>query len=96
MTDPVFSRVEDANTFICQSCEDEKGGVTVADHHATHTIVRCLEPPVDEESKEENKSTDERVASLEAQISALTSQMERIEKLLRQTLGGGSVVDGEA
>ena len=68
----------------------------MAEHHATHTIVRCLETPADEESNEENKSTDERVASLEAQISALTSQMERIEKLLRQTLAGGSVVDGEA
>ena len=36
-------------------CEDQQGGVTVGDHHATHTLVRCLEPPADEDSDEEEE-----------------------------------------
>ncbi|RPD54176.1 hypothetical protein L227DRAFT_580748 [Lentinus tigrinus ALCF2SS1-6] len=89
---------EDANIFVCQSC-DEKGGVTVGDHLGTHTLVRCLEPPAEEDSDEEQDSTDDRVAALETQISALTSQMSRIEKLLQSLVGGRTaelVVDGEA
>ncbi|KAI0708178.1 hypothetical protein C8T65DRAFT_211601 [Cerioporus squamosus] len=72
---------EDANIFVCQSCEDEKGGVTAGDHQATHTLVRCLEPPAEDVDEQED-STEKRVAALETQISALTSQMDRIEKLL--------------
>ncbi len=82
---------EDANIFVCQSCEDQKGGVTAGDHQATHTLVRCLEPPADEDKHKEN-DTEKRVAALESQISALTSQMDRMEKLL-QSLAHGRTAD---
>ncbi|TFK89009.1 hypothetical protein K466DRAFT_487737 [Polyporus arcularius HHB13444] len=82
---------EDANIFVCQSCEDQKGGVTAGDHQATHTLVRCLEPPADEDKEKEN-DTEKRVAALESQISALTSQMDRMEKLL-QSLAHGRTAD---
>ncbi|TFK86599.1 hypothetical protein K466DRAFT_587082 [Polyporus arcularius HHB13444] len=83
---------EDANIFVCQSCEDEKGGVTAGDHQATHTLVRCLEPPVGENNHEEDSVAEKRIAALETQMSALTSQMDRIEKLL-QSLALGRAAD---
>ncbi len=84
---------EDANIFICQSCEDEKGGVTAGDHQATHTLVRCLEPPVGKNNREKDNVTEKRIAALETQISALTSQMDRMEKLLQSLALGRAAAD---
>ena len=49
-------------------------------------------PEGDEDSDEEEDGTDQRIAALERQMSALTSQMDRIEKLL-QFLADGRPVE---
>ena len=69
-------RAEDAKTFICQSCEDREKGVTKGDHQATHTLVRCLKPRVDEESDEGDLQ--EQMKVMKTQITALTSQIEKL------------------
>ena len=76
--------IDDANVFICKTCDEEKGGIVFGDIHLpTHNLVRCLDPDdEDEDDDDESTDTESRVAALETQMSALTSQMDRIEKLL--------------
>ena len=69
-------RAEDAKIFICQSCEDREKGVTKGDHQATHTLVRCLKPRVDEGNDEGDLQ--EQMKVMKTQITALTSQIEKL------------------
>ncbi|KAI0373412.1 hypothetical protein BV20DRAFT_937448 [Pilatotrama ljubarskyi] len=80
---------EDSNVFVCAECDETKGGVTVADHQHTHSLVRCTEEEnedeeSDEEEEEEEDNTEERLSAVEDKLAALAAQMERIEKLLEQ------------
>ena len=84
--------VDDANVFICQACDETKGGVAHGDtHKATHNLVRCLDPDDEDDESDDGRkdSTESRVAALEIQMSALAAQMDRIEKLLLQSLAPG-------
>ncbi|KAI0767714.1 hypothetical protein C8Q74DRAFT_1203793 [Fomes fomentarius] len=74
---------EKANVFVCQTCDQEKGGITHGDTHlATHNLVRCMD---NKDGDEEKGCTESRIAALETQMSALTAQ---IEKLLQSLASG--------
>ncbi|CDO75523.1 hypothetical protein BN946_scf184871.g4 [Trametes cinnabarina] len=70
----------DSNVFICQTCDEEKGGIKVNAHSSDHSLVRCTAPPDDEEEEEDN--TEERLSAVEDKLATLAAQMDRIEKLL--------------
>ncbi|KAI0360925.1 hypothetical protein OH77DRAFT_1517315 [Trametes cingulata] len=74
----------ESNVFVCQECDEKKGGVTVGDHQHTHSLVRCTEPETedDDSDSEGEDNTEERLSAVEDKLATLTVQMERIEKLL--------------
>lgn len=78
----------DDNVFVCQACDETKGGVTVGDHLETHTLVRCTEGAKD---VDQARTAEERLTSVEGQLVALTTQMDRIEKVLQSLAMGRSV-----
>ncbi|KAI1783149.1 hypothetical protein LXA43DRAFT_904186 [Ganoderma leucocontextum] len=75
---------EDSKPFICWACDEREAGFSHGEHHrATHNLIRCMEPQKEEEPKPEEDSTEKRLGALEHKLEGLTSQMERIEKLLQ-------------
>ncbi|KAI0767749.1 hypothetical protein C8Q74DRAFT_1318273 [Fomes fomentarius] len=88
---------EDANTFVCQKCDEEKGGITVdsaeGGHKATHTLVRCLKPEsVSNDGEGADTTTmEKRVEALEREIVGLR---ERFDKLLEILTIGHSTAAG--
>ncbi|KAI0752480.1 hypothetical protein C8Q80DRAFT_1146274 [Daedaleopsis nitida] len=84
---------DDANVFVCCQCDDQHGGVSAGDtHKAMHSLIRCSMLTNDDKSEEDEKdSTEKRVVALESQMSALSIQMNRIEKLLETLVAGRAV-----
>ena len=75
---------EDSKPFICWDCDEREAGFSHGEHHlATHNLVRCMEPQKEEEASPEEQTTENRLGALEHKLEGLTSQMERIEKLLQ-------------
>ena len=75
---------EDSKAFICWDCDEKEAGFTHGEHHlATHNLVRCMEPQKEAEATPEEDSTEKRLGAVEHKLEGLTSQMERIEKLLQ-------------
>ncbi|KAI8975832.1 hypothetical protein BD414DRAFT_497057 [Trametes punicea] len=70
----------DSNVFICADCDEKKGGFDLGQHERTHSLVYCTEK-ADEEDEEEN-TAEQRLSAVENKLAMLTTQMERIEKLL--------------
>ncbi|KAI0666566.1 hypothetical protein C8Q78DRAFT_1107669 [Trametes maxima] len=70
------------NIYICQDCDEMKGGITVGEHQESHSLVRCTPEKADDDSADGARDTLERLSAVEGKLAALTAQMERIEKLL--------------
>ena len=78
----------EANVFVCQEYDKNKGGVEIGSHLATHTLVHCTEGTKD---TDQARTAEERLPVVEGQLVALTTQMDRIEKVLRSLVVGRSV-----
>ncbi|OJT10257.1 hypothetical protein TRAPUB_13211 [Trametes pubescens] len=79
----------ESNVFVCQEC-DEKGGVDVGDHKATHSLVHCKEKVEGDGGGDAARNSEERLSAVEGKLAALSVQMERIEKLLDSLAGARS------
>ena len=73
---------------MCERCDESKGGVEADEHVPTHTLVRCTEGARD---IDQGRTAEERLTSVEGQLVALTTQMDRIEKVLQSLAVGRSV-----
>ncbi|KAI0360921.1 hypothetical protein OH77DRAFT_1418971 [Trametes cingulata] len=83
-----------SDTFVCEECDLNKGGVTAEGHVASHILLRCLPVPVDT-----NVSVEERLSSLEARVASFTTRFDslddrlaRIERLLEMVVSGRTIV----
>ena len=89
---PALIKVEfvavEASVFVCQACDETKGGVTIDDHLESHTLVRCTEAGKD---VDQARTAEDRLTSVEGQLVVLTTQMDRIEKVLQSLAGARSV-----
>ncbi|TBU55048.1 hypothetical protein BD310DRAFT_934540 [Dichomitus squalens] len=73
---------ETVNAFICSECDEQHAGFFHDEHHlATHNLVVCKTQ--DDSTSDETSKAQERLAALESKMSELTSQLDRMEKLLQ-------------
>ncbi len=83
-----YHPTEDANTFVCQKCDEEKGGITVdsanGGHKATHSLVRCLKPESVSNDGEGADTTTmkKRVEALEREIVELREKFDKLLEVL--------------
>ncbi|KAI0951411.1 hypothetical protein AcW1_008459 [Taiwanofungus camphoratus] len=74
----------DGDTFICNECDQNKGGVTVKEHKNTHGLVRCQErvdatPPSVEQRLETLES---KFVTMDSKLIKVDDRLSRIETLL--------------
>lgn len=72
------------DTFICNECDQNKGGVTVEEHKNTHGLVRCQErvdatPPSVEQRLETLES---KFVTMDSKLIKVDDRLSRIETLL--------------
>ena len=78
-----MKHAEDDHAFICRDCDEKHAGFNHGEHHlATHNLVVCKETQEHDDS-DDSDNTQERLTALEHKMSELSSQMERIERLLQ-------------
>ncbi|KAI8975856.1 hypothetical protein BD414DRAFT_423775 [Trametes punicea] len=95
-----------SNVFICQQCDERRGGISLGGHLGSHSLVCCK---VKEASEDEAKKisaqrlraledklgnlaegTERRLSAVEGRLAGLAAQMERIERLLESSTGSRS------
>ena len=75
-----MNHAEDDHAFICRDCDEKHAGFNHGEHHlATHNLVVCKET----QERDDSDDTQARLIALEHKMSELSSQMERIERLLQ-------------
>ena len=78
-----MKHAEDDHAFICRDCDEKYAGFSHGEHHlTTHNLVVCKETQERDDS-DDSDNTQERLTALEHKMSELSSQMERIERLLQ-------------
>lgn len=68
------------DVYICATCDQQIGGVSVGAHIPQHTLVRCLSPA--ERSSERSEGVEERLRALEDKVASYSERMSRMELLL--------------
>lgn len=77
-----YSATTGTDVFVCHDCDEKLGGISKGNHKAMHSLILCKEKVEEVKDGEAGKNTEQRLSAVESQLGALSTQMEKIEKLL--------------